>query len=41
MAYSVDLRTKVTDLISEEHTIQEAHEIFKIGTTTIKEWGKT
>jgi len=40
MAYSVDLRKKVTDYIDEGHTIQEAHEIFKVGTTTIKEWRK-
>jgi len=40
MAYSVDLRKKVTDFIGEGHTIREAHEIFKVGITTIKEWKK-
>ena len=40
MAYSVDLRKKVTNYIGEGHTIQEAHEVFKVGTTTIKEWKK-
>jgi len=40
MAYSVDLRKKTIDFIMEGHTVQEAHEIFKVGTTTIKEWKK-
>ena len=28
------------DFIEEGHTVQEAHEIFKVGTTTLKEWKK-
>ena len=40
MAYNVKFREKVLKYISKGHTIQEAHEVFEVGTTTIKEWKK-
>jgi len=40
MAYSVDLRKKVMDFIGEGNAIEEAHRVFKVGTTTIREWRK-
>jgi transposase len=40
MAYSMDLRSRVTDFIKEGHTQEETSKIFKVGTTTIKGWLK-
>jgi len=38
MAYSVDLRKRVIEYLREGHTQEETSAIFKVGTTTIKEW---
>ena len=38
MAYSVDLRRRVIDYLREGHTQEETSLIFKVGTTTIKNW---
>jgi len=38
MAYDVKLREKVLNYLGKGHTIKEAHEVFEVGTTTIKEW---
>jgi transposase len=40
MAYSVDYRKRVLEYIEEGHTYAQAQEIFKVGSTTIKEWKK-
>jgi len=40
MAYDRKYREKVLNYIAKGHTIQEAHEVFEVGTTTIKEWKK-
>ena len=40
MAYEIKYREKVMKYIGKGHTIQEAHEVFEVGTTTIKEWKK-
>jgi len=40
MAYDTKYREKVLNYLSKGHTIQEAHEVFEVGTTTIKEWKK-
>jgi len=40
MAYDIKFREKVMRYIDNGHTIQEAHEVFGVGTTTIKEWKK-
>ena len=40
MAYNAKFREKVLKYITKGHTIQEAHEVFEVGTTTIKEWKK-
>ena len=40
MAYDAKFREKVLKYIAKGHTIQEAHEVFEVGTTTIKEWKK-
>ena len=33
-------RETVLNYIDKGHTMQEAHEVFEVGTTTIKEWKK-
>jgi len=38
MAYSIKFREEVIKFIDKGHTVQQAHEVFNIGTTTIKEW---
>ena len=38
MAYSVDLRERVIAYLREGHTREETSIIFKVGTTTIKNW---
>ena len=40
MAYDPKFRKQVLKYIGKGHTIQEAHEVFEVGTTTIKEWKK-
>jgi len=40
MAYSEDYRKRVLDYLKEGHTQAEAQEVFKVGSTTIKEWKK-
>ena len=40
MAYSIKFREEVMKYIDKGHTDQKAHEVFGIGTTTIKEWKK-
>ena len=40
MAYNNKFREKVIGYIDKGHTIEEAHEVFEVGTTTIKEWKK-
>ena len=38
MSYSIKFREEVMNFIKAGHTIQKAHELFGVGTTTIKEW---
>ena len=40
MAYETKFREKVLKYISKGHSVREAHEVFEVGTTTIKEWKK-
>ena len=40
MAYSLDLRSRVIDFVQEGNTQESASKIFKVGTTTIKDWLK-
>ncbi len=40
MAYSEDYRKRVLEYIEEGHTHKEGQEVFKVGSTTIKEWKK-
>lgn len=40
MAYDLKTREQVLKYLGKGHTIQQAHEEFEIGTTTIKEWIK-
>jgi transposase len=40
MSYSVDYRKRVLEYIEEGHTQKEAQKVFKVGSTTIKEWKK-
>jgi len=40
MAYDPKFREQVLKYIGKGRTIQEAHEVFEVGTTTIKEWKK-
>jgi len=40
MAHEAKFREQVLKYIDKGHTIQEAHEVFEVGTTTIKEWRK-
>ena len=40
MAYDKKYREKVLQYISKGHSVREAHEVFGVGTTTIKEWKK-
>ena len=40
MAYDKKFREKVMNYIAKGHTIEETHEVFGVGTTTIKEWKK-
>ena len=40
MAYSIDYRKRVLEYIEEGHTQAEAQKLFKVGSTTIKEWKK-
>ena len=40
MAYSTDYRKRVLEYIEEGHTQAEAQNVFKVGSTTIKEWKK-
>ena len=38
MAYSKDLRVRVIAYLKEGHTQEETRKIYKVGTTTIKNW---
>jgi transposase len=38
MAYDVRFREKVLKYLSKGHTLEEAHQVFEVGTTTIKGW---
>jgi len=38
MSYDKKYREKVLEYIDRGHTLKEAHEVFEVGTTTIKEW---
>ena len=38
MAYDIKFREKVINFINKGHTVEEAHTVFEVGTTTIKEW---
>ena len=40
MAYDKQYREKVLKYIDKGHSLKEAHEVFEVGTTTIKEWKK-
>lgn len=40
MAYSIDYRKRVMEYLEEGHTQAETREVFKVGTSTIKEWKK-
>ena len=40
MAYDVKFREKVLNYIAKGNSIEKAHEVFEVGTTTIKEWKK-
>jgi len=40
MSYDTRFRKKVLDFIDKGNTIKTAHELFGVGTTTIKEWKK-
>lgn len=40
MAYSKDYRKRVLEFLEEGHTQKEAQKVFKVGSTTIKEWKK-
>ena len=40
MAYDEKFRKQVLKYIEKGHTIQQAHEVFEVGITTIKEWRK-
>jgi transposase len=40
MAYDEKFRKQVLKYIDKGHTIQQAHEEFEVGITTIKEWRK-
>ena len=40
VGYDKKFREAVLNYIEKGHTIQEAHEVFEVGTTTIKEWKK-
>jgi transposase len=40
MAYDKKFREKVLEYIEKGNTIEKAHEVFSVGTTTIKEWKK-
>jgi len=40
MAYDEKYRKRVMEYIAEGHTLEEAHKVFKVGITTIKEWKK-
>ena len=40
MGYSKDLRERVLGYMAEGHTQKETSKVFKVGTTTIKEWKK-
>ena len=38
MAYSIDYRRRVIEFLEEGHSQEETSIIFKVGTTTIKNW---
>ena len=40
MAYDSKFREKVLEYMGKGHSVREAHEVFGVGTTTIKEWKK-
>jgi transposase len=40
MAYDRKYREKVMNFIDKGNSMQKAHEVFEVGTTTIKEWKK-
>ena len=40
MAYDIKFREKVIKFMEKGHTIEKAHEVFEVGTTTIKRWRK-
>jgi len=40
MAYDIKFREKVLSYIDKGYTVEEAHKVYEIGTTTIKRWRK-
>ena len=38
MAYDVKFREKVLEYLGKGRCVREAHEVFGVGTTTIKDW---
>ena len=40
MAYNPKFREAVLKYLNKGHTIEEAHKVFEVGTTTIKRWKK-
>lgn len=40
MAYETKFRERVLNYIAKGNSIQKAHEVFEVGTTTIREWQK-
>ena len=40
MAYDKRFREKVMEYIGKGNSVQKTHEVFGVGTTTIKEWKK-
>ena len=40
MAYDKKYRETVLKYLDKGHTIEEAHRVFEVGTTTIREWKK-
>jgi transposase len=40
MAYDTKFRERVLNFIDKGHTAEEAHKVFDVGTTTIKQWKK-
>ena len=40
MSYSEDYRKRTIEYRGEEHTLEEAHEVFKVSISTIRAWEK-